>query len=421
MTKFALFIPLSIAALFGAETLIRVDASRGCAFIGELQEEIRYNQNGNNVGALAVSRIMAHSGLKPNFRVAAADVPNACAVIEGNERLILYNEAWMRELTESTQTDWSAYAILAHEVGHHLQGHTLTNEGSRPHLELESDTYTGFVLKNMGASLAESLAVFQTLPDVETATHPARSRRLVAVTEGWNRAQRLAGEHEQTTPAARQSFSQFHGRVGRLEAIFSLAWHDQGSVSGSYYYPAWGKEKTYHLIGSTQPDGQLYLEEFYQSKITARCHLTQRGEGANRRWEGTMYNTDGRIFPMSFSSGAPARQPAARTNGQGEQNAKSAISHGQGFVGKLDASFSLTIDEAGKVSGSYYYPARGREKTYRLDGEISSGNLMILREYTGSELSAICELSKVRQGSQEVWRGTMKNLDGRQFQMGFSF
>ena len=36
--------------------------------------------------------------------------------------------------------------LLAHEVGHHLNGHTIHRGGSTPELELEADEFAGFIL-----------------------------------------------------------------------------------------------------------------------------------------------------------------------------------------------------------------------------------------------------------------------------------
>ena len=63
---------------------------------------------------------------------ASAETDNAEAFIERTadkeERLILYNAVFMREIAKKTKDYWSMIAIVAHEVGHHIRLHTMTGE-----------------------------------------------------------------------------------------------------------------------------------------------------------------------------------------------------------------------------------------------------------------------------------------------------
>ena len=63
-----------------------------------------------------------------------------------DKRYIIYNSNFMKIANEISNNSWSSISILAHEIGHHLQGHTLNNNGSRPAIELEADKFSGFVL-----------------------------------------------------------------------------------------------------------------------------------------------------------------------------------------------------------------------------------------------------------------------------------
>jgi hypothetical protein len=135
-----------------------------------------------------VNEILSVSGLAPNFQVIETEeVGNAAAVIIEKERYLAFNPVWMDRYRNDPNAQWQLYAVMAHEVGHHLQGHTLTGLGSRPPTELEADEYAGFTLAALGASLDQALSLWQTLDVEGSATHPARSQRLEAVTRGWNR------------------------------------------------------------------------------------------------------------------------------------------------------------------------------------------------------------------------------------------
>jgi hypothetical protein len=100
-----------------------------------------------------VSRITDAVGLKPNFEIKAGQVDNAAALVYRGKRYIMYNPRFINSISAAVKTDWAGISILAHEVGHHLNGHTITNEGSAPSLELEADEFSGYVLRKMGASL----------------------------------------------------------------------------------------------------------------------------------------------------------------------------------------------------------------------------------------------------------------------------
>lgn len=137
-------------------------------------------------------------GLKPNFEIRAADISNAAAVNYGGKRFILYDPAFMNRIQNATQTDWAAISILAHEIGHHLNGHTTMAKGGNPALELEADEFSGFVLRKMGATLEESQKAMKLISNERgSSTHPKRSLRLSAIARGYNSAdeQLLAAAH----------------------------------------------------------------------------------------------------------------------------------------------------------------------------------------------------------------------------------
>lgn len=145
-----------------------------------------------------VSRITAFSGLRDKFEVRYANIPNAAAAIVGEKRYILINPGYMEYVKNEAGTNWAIAIVLAHEIGHHLSGHTLEKTGSRPEKELEADQYSGYVLNLMGASLRETLNSRAGLRDIEVVTtHPKRADRLQAIENGW----RLAKQNKQPPPS----------------------------------------------------------------------------------------------------------------------------------------------------------------------------------------------------------------------------
>ncbi|UYZ63788.1 M48 family metalloprotease [Hymenobacter weizhouensis] len=144
-------------------------------------------------------------GLKPRFELrATTEVQNAAAVVYGGKRYLLYNPQFVQAVNRAGRTDWAGISILAHEMGHHLNGHTLRAGGSNPADELEADEFSGFVLRKMGASLAEAQAGMAVVSDDETsATHPGRRTRLASIGAGWQRAnQQIAASSRTVAPSA---------------------------------------------------------------------------------------------------------------------------------------------------------------------------------------------------------------------------
>ncbi len=193
MTRLPGLLLLSFALLFSslhAQTTSQAAETFSCGYHGEgflvaKAQEFRSNAEAEQV----VNDIVAVVGIRPNFRVQAASIDNAAAMVRGDQQYLLYNPTFIQTIIGSTSTNWSAISIMAHEIGHHLNGHTLKAGGSQPAMELEADDFSGFVLRKMGASLREAQAAMSLLAsDYGSATHPAKYQRLKAIEQGWRRA-----------------------------------------------------------------------------------------------------------------------------------------------------------------------------------------------------------------------------------------
>lgn len=137
-----------------------------------------------------VSDIMAALGLESTFKIQEAHVPNVEAKIRHHERYILYNPEFVDKVNRATNNKWASIFILAHEVGHHLEGHTLLNISSRPDIELEADEFAGFALCKMGATLPQAQLAMYYISNAQTSkTHPGRGDRLTAIEKGWDKAE----------------------------------------------------------------------------------------------------------------------------------------------------------------------------------------------------------------------------------------
>ncbi len=153
----------------------------------------QFSFRSKEVAEKAVDEIVRRSGLKRNFYVMECpNTDNCFAAIQGQTRLIVYDGSFMKKANDLSKSDWGALSILAHEIGHHLQGHTIVEGGSDPAKELEADEFSGFVMYQMGASLKDAQAAINKLTsDYDGGTHPARPKRLAAIKKGYENAQEL--------------------------------------------------------------------------------------------------------------------------------------------------------------------------------------------------------------------------------------
>lgn len=184
LAAFCCIVPVSAQKTFGSAKYTAM-----CSYYSEnISGSIRAYEADTDAEKV-VENIMSVLGLHANFELRAANVPNAAAVILKGRRFILYNPKFMNDINSATGSNWAAISIFAHEIGHHLNGHTLDNVGSRPKTELEADEFSGFVLARMGAGLHDAQAVMGVIASIKGShSHPAKKDRLAYIAAGWNKA-----------------------------------------------------------------------------------------------------------------------------------------------------------------------------------------------------------------------------------------
>jgi hypothetical protein len=183
--SFSLFVIASCLCAASNE----IDSFFHCSYYGESTSTPLRLSPATAEAKKEIQNILDVIGLRANFEINAANVDNAAAIISGGKRYILYNPQFMNAINSAAHTDWARISILAHEIGHHLNGHTLGKGGSEPDLELEADEFSGFVLRKMGASLHDSQRAMEVAAaNKQSKTHPAKKDRLASIAAGWNHA-----------------------------------------------------------------------------------------------------------------------------------------------------------------------------------------------------------------------------------------
>ena len=261
-----------------------------------------------------VQEIINVIGLKPRFELVPADIDNAAAVVHKGKRYILYNERFLAELNNAVHTDWGGISIIAHEIGHHLNGHTLSQKGSNPADELEADEFSGFVLRKMGANLAEAQAAIKLLSEERTSrTHPGRSQRMQAISKGWKSANEQLASSTKMPQSDQRTIAKTRPTQRQLQQIQSEQplQSKSSSLDGRYvlsrvHFSKAPREEFYittklHLVHVTD-DGVKIIGKlaktndpefpyYFESNVLQHVFVTDRGILVNRKGQKVGYLT----------------------------------------------------------------------------------------------------------------------------------
>jgi hypothetical protein len=143
-----------------------------------------------------VEKITDQYGGFPNFVLQRVEGFGNCAAMTDDDgiRYILYDRDFLQYHAKVSQTNYLAVVfILAHEIGHHVNGHNrimLSDEDKR-NSELEADQFAGFIMNRLGATKEDMLKILDlTSFDLfsYSDTHPAKMERIEAAIKGFEQA-----------------------------------------------------------------------------------------------------------------------------------------------------------------------------------------------------------------------------------------
>jgi len=146
----------------------------------------------------ALDKILNVIGASKRFVLqSCSNINNAVALSYKGVRYIMYDPSFMQRISSSN--DWVNMFILAHEVGHHINGHQVdvllsdleiaqVSLSQKRTQELEADEFAGFVLGRLGANLNDAISSVASMSDGDDSysTHPSRSKRQAAIKKGFN-------------------------------------------------------------------------------------------------------------------------------------------------------------------------------------------------------------------------------------------
>lgn len=150
-------------------------------------------RGGNNDNKI-VREISDMIGLTPNFVFKNCNgIENAVAAInplDNNQRYIVYDTNYF---SRTIKSDYKHIFIIAHEIGHHINGHTIPSNETiedRQKKELEADYFAGFVLYNVGATENDIIRIIDSFPNPSShySSHPQNDMRKIEALKGFNNA-----------------------------------------------------------------------------------------------------------------------------------------------------------------------------------------------------------------------------------------
>ena len=182
MRKLLLLLPL-FATLAATAQVTRFDArlDNQCIFSGGIMDNELYRFNDDSQVPEWVEEILATTGETRHFDMLEASVENVSAVVDGERRYLLYSLDFVEKATRI-----EVYGALAHEIAHHVNGHTLRPE-HRVREEYEADFFMGYFLSKKGFTQEDVRAFVRSLP---SSYAEQNAKRLQASLDGYGKADR---------------------------------------------------------------------------------------------------------------------------------------------------------------------------------------------------------------------------------------
>jgi formylglycine-generating enzyme required for sulfatase activity len=189
----AFLLLLWLPDVLAAQTLFYV--RNGCAVNDAEMGQNHYVFDPSDEAQRIIRTIMEANFLEPNFVIKSGDVENALATVEAGQRYIIYNTTYVERIKRSGGSDWPAFYVFAHEIGHHLSNHRfdLNDNAKSKEQELKADVFAGGMLYRLGATLDQAqIGIGNDFKEGGSNTHPPRRARLEAIASGWRRASEIS-------------------------------------------------------------------------------------------------------------------------------------------------------------------------------------------------------------------------------------
>lgn len=385
------------------------------------------NFSSNTAAEEALNKILSVIGAAKNFALyQCSDIENCAAITYNGDRYILYDGDFM-DVIKNTSNSWSNLSILAHEIGHHINGHTIDikvySSGSRdaPSLEkkrkqeLEADEYSGFVMYKLGASLEEAKAAINLISfdgDDTFSTHPNKSKRIRAIEKGFNSAKNLSNKDlkiisprkkiysieeldmpkvfltirtaDETAPDNQKDCYHPYLDIKKRVVLKSTGEFFTGTIKGHKKSPFSGFSDRYDYLVEEYVNGVRHnFEYFYKGIRIHSCDVDNFGNGEEK-----IYNLDGKLKAI-YKISDNFRDGIAKVRLDGRKQEVSMEKWQNGFLIEKESNHFHWDGNRNKMVLKYYYDCRKliKEESYFL----SSGDYYLVSHQIYDDYSNIIE------------------------------
>jgi len=157
----------------------------------------------NSSNSNIVKLICEEIGIAPNFVYKnCPNTQNAAATInplKNNARYIIFDNVFFTSMYKNN--NFSSLFIIAHEIGHHLNGHLIpknyNNITEIQKQELEADYFAGYIMFKLGAKENDIISTINKFPEPTSSydTHPKNAMRIKYALKGYlNEANKYQAE-----------------------------------------------------------------------------------------------------------------------------------------------------------------------------------------------------------------------------------
>ncbi len=184
-SKFSLFcfVLFSNISLLSAQEFLEIDIKNKCIYSGTVMDEELYAFT-TDVSTMdnIVKKVLELGGdLKKDFAVIQTNVENISAVVDGGKRYLLWSQDFLERASRI-----EAYASVAHEIGHHVNRHSLKAQVLEIE-EREADFFMGFILFKANFSEGEIRDQLIKMPKIEGSRFD--EARYKTVMEGFKKSE----------------------------------------------------------------------------------------------------------------------------------------------------------------------------------------------------------------------------------------
>lgn len=135
-----------------------------------------------------IHEIILSKGIKKDIQVYESDIDNAMATILDGKMVIIYDPKFLELADKLSNNKGGSTLILAHEIGHLLNIHSLDpSESSSWWDELEADFFAGLIAYNKKIPLESIFGLYELFPTMSerNSTHPEWQARIKTTINGY--------------------------------------------------------------------------------------------------------------------------------------------------------------------------------------------------------------------------------------------